>query len=136
MDAIRPPLASHDRLRRDCPAAALQTNRATNPQEALWPNTCRVQLSTEEHIQCPRPPYPPPERLFRRLAYPQPRPENGSPNTDPMIPRRPRQRSTVVALLLLFLNPLAIVLLVAAVFSAFLGQTVDATIIVLVVALG
>jgi Mg2+-importing ATPase len=38
--------------------------------------------------------------------------------------------------LLLFLNPLAIVLLIAAGFSAFLGQAVDAAIIVLVVALG
>lgn len=47
-----------------------------------------------------------------------------------------RKRSAAAALLLLFLNPLAIVLLIAAGFSAFLGQTVDATIIVLVVALG
>jgi magnesium-transporting ATPase (P-type) len=51
-------------------------------------------------------------------------------------PARSRQRSTAVALLLLFLNPLAVVLLIAAVFSAFLGQVVDAVIIVSVVTLG
>ena len=54
----------------------------------------------------------------------------------PNDPAPSRQRSTIVALLLLFLNPLAIVLLIAAVFSAFLGQPVDATIIVSVVIIG
>ncbi|HEX7361115.1 MAG TPA: magnesium-translocating P-type ATPase, partial [Bryobacteraceae bacterium] len=54
----------------------------------------------------------------------------------PNDPAPSRKRSTVFALLLLFLNPLAIVLLVAAVFSAFLGQRVDAAIIVLVVLIG
>lgn len=54
----------------------------------------------------------------------------------PNDPSPPRQRSTIIALVLLFLNPLAMVLLVAAVFAAFVGQTVDATIIVLVVLLG
>ena len=49
-------------------------------------------------------------------------------------PARSRQRSTAVALLL-FLNPLVVVLLIAAVFSAFLGQVVDAVIIVSVVTL-
>lgn len=47
-----------------------------------------------------------------------------------------KKRSALLTLLLLFLNPLAIVLLIAAGFSAFLGQAVDAAIIVLVVALG
>ncbi len=54
----------------------------------------------------------------------------------PNDPAPSRKRSILVKLLLLFVNPLAIVLLIAAVFSAFLGQAVDATIIVLVVALG
>jgi len=54
----------------------------------------------------------------------------------PNDPAPSRQRSTVAALLLLFLNPLAIVLLIAAVFSAFLGQAVDAVIIVSVVMIG
>ena len=54
----------------------------------------------------------------------------------PNEPAPSRRRSTATTLLLLFLNPLAIVLLIAAGFSAFLGQAVDATIIVLVVALG
>ena len=59
----------------------------------------------------------------------------GSPNTDPMTLLLPG-KARCCHLLLLFLNPLAIVLLIAAVFSAFLGQAVDATIIVLVVILG
>jgi Mg2+-importing ATPase len=54
----------------------------------------------------------------------------------PNDPARLRKRSIFITLLLLFLNPLAIILLIAAVFSAFLGQAVDATIIVLVVFLG
>lgn len=54
----------------------------------------------------------------------------------PNDPAPSRQRSTGISLLLFFLNPLAIVLLIAAVFSAFLGQAVDAVIIVLVVILG
>jgi magnesium-translocating P-type ATPase len=54
----------------------------------------------------------------------------------PNDPAPSRQRSTVITLLLLFLNPLAIVLVIAAVFSAFLGQGVDTAIIVLVVILG
>lgn len=54
----------------------------------------------------------------------------------PNDPAPSRQRSTVITLLLLFLNPLVVVLLIAAVFSAFLGQGVDAAIIVLVVVLG
>lgn len=54
----------------------------------------------------------------------------------PNDPAPTRRRSTVFALVLLFLNPLAIVLLVAALFSALLGQRVDATIIVLVILLG
>lgn len=54
----------------------------------------------------------------------------------PNDPAPSRRRSGVVTLLLLFLNPLAIVLLIAAVFSAFLGQFVDASIIVLMVVLG
>lgn len=54
----------------------------------------------------------------------------------PNDPAPSRQRSTIVTLLLLFLNPLAIVLLIAAAFSAFLGQAVDAGIIVLIVVLG
>ncbi|HEY3453859.1 MAG TPA: magnesium-translocating P-type ATPase [Bryobacteraceae bacterium] len=47
-----------------------------------------------------------------------------------------RKRSALTMLLLLFLNPLAIVLLIAAAFSVFAGQAVDATIIVTVVVLG
>lgn len=54
----------------------------------------------------------------------------------PNEPAPSRRRSTATTILLLFLNPLVIVLLIAAVFSAFLGQAVDATIIVLVVVLG
>jgi P-type Mg2+ transporter len=54
----------------------------------------------------------------------------------PNDPTPSRQRSTAITLLLLFLNPLAIVLLIAAVFSAFLGQAVSAGIIVAVVLLG
>lgn len=54
----------------------------------------------------------------------------------PNDPAPSRKRSAVGALLLLFLSPLAVVLLIAAMFSAFLGQRVDAAIIVCVVALG
>jgi P-type Mg2+ transporter len=54
----------------------------------------------------------------------------------PNDPAPSKKRSALLTLLLLFLNPLAIVLLIAAGFSAFLGQAVDAAIIVLVVALG
>jgi P-type Mg2+ transporter len=54
----------------------------------------------------------------------------------PNDPAPSRQTSTVLALLLLFLNPFAIVLLIAAAFSAFLGQTADSLIIALVVLLG
>lgn len=61
----------------------------------------------------------------RRLA------ENGLNDPAPS-----RKRSAITTLLLLFLNPLAVVLLIAAMFSAFLGQAVDATIIVCVVVLG
>ena len=51
-------------------------------------------------------------------------------------PSSARQRSTIVVLLLLFANPLAIVLLIAAGFSAFLGQLVDSAIIVVMVVVG
>lgn len=54
----------------------------------------------------------------------------------PNDPAPSRRRSTLITLLLLFLNPLAIILLIAAVCSSFLGQAVDAAIIVLVVILG
>ena len=54
----------------------------------------------------------------------------------PNDPAPSRKRSAIATLLLLFLNPLAIVLLIAAMFSAFLGQAVDAAIIVCVVVLG
>ena len=43
----------------------------------------------------------------------------------PNDPTPSRHRSTAITLLLLFLNPLAIVLLIAAVFSAFVGQAVQ-----------
>src|ERR1700722_10636004 len=54
----------------------------------------------------------------------------------PNEPAPVKRRSAVVALLLLFLNPLAVILLLAAVVSGFLGQPVDAGIIVTVVVLG
>lgn len=47
-----------------------------------------------------------------------------------------RRRSPVVDLLLLFLNPLAVILLFAAVLAGFLGQGIDAVIIILMVVLG
>ena len=53
----------------------------------------------------------------------------------PNEPAPSRRRSGVVQLLLLFLNPLVIILLVAATASAFLGQVVDAGIIVVIVLL-
>ena len=90
----------------------------------------------DKHSLCRRPPRPILERLFRRRAYLRPRLQDGSPNMGPNDPAPSRQRSTVAALLLLFVNPLAIVLLIAAVFSAFLGQAVDAVIIVSVVMIG
>lgn len=46
------------------------------------------------------------------------------------------QRSTFIGLLLLFFNPLSIVLLVAALLAALLGEPVDALIIVVIVVLG
>ena len=54
----------------------------------------------------------------------------------PNEPATRKGRSGVVAFLLLLLNPLSALLLIAATFSAFLGQVVDASIIFLVVALG
>ena len=54
----------------------------------------------------------------------------------PNEPAPVKRRSGVVALLLLFLNPLAIILLLAAVVSGFLGETVNAAIIVAMVVLG
>jgi magnesium-transporting ATPase (P-type) len=54
----------------------------------------------------------------------------------PNEPAPRRRRSGVVQLLLLFLNPLVIILLIAASASAFLGQFVDACIIVTMVLLG
>ena len=54
----------------------------------------------------------------------------------PNEPAPVRKRSAVTALLLLFLNPLALILLLAAVVSGFLGQEVDAAIIVTMVVLG
>jgi Mg2+-importing ATPase len=47
-----------------------------------------------------------------------------------------RHQSTLVALLQLFLNPLAVILLLAAAVSGFLGQVVDAAIIITIVILG
>jgi len=65
------------------------------------------------------------EEASRRLA-------DYGPN-DPVSSAR---RSSIVSFLLLFLNPLAVVLLIAAGFSAFLGQIADAAIIVTMVLLG
>ena len=53
----------------------------------------------------------------------------------PNDPAPRRRRSNVVQLLSLFLNPLVMILLVAAAASAFLGQIVDATIIVVIILL-
>src|ERR1700722_17953240 len=47
-----------------------------------------------------------------------------------------KHRSPILDLLLLFVNPLALILLFAAVLSGFLGQSVDAGIIVVMVVLG
>ena len=54
----------------------------------------------------------------------------------PNEPATRKGRSGLVAFLSLFLNPLSALLLIAATFSVFLGQVVDACIIFLVVALG
>src|ERR1019366_6934022 len=54
----------------------------------------------------------------------------------PNEPAPVRRRSALRSLLILFLNPLAVILLLAAVVSGFLGQVVDAGIIVTVVVLG
>jgi Mg2+-importing ATPase len=54
----------------------------------------------------------------------------------PNEPFAAKHRSPIVDLLLLFLNPLAIILLFAAVIAGFLGQKADATIIIVVVTLG
>ncbi|MFL6451886.1 MAG: magnesium-translocating P-type ATPase [Bryobacteraceae bacterium] len=54
----------------------------------------------------------------------------------PNEPATRKGRSGLLAFLLLFLNPLSALLLIAATFSVFLGQVVDACIIFLVVALG
>ncbi|MFL6414312.1 MAG: magnesium-translocating P-type ATPase [Bryobacteraceae bacterium] len=54
----------------------------------------------------------------------------------PNEPATRKSRSGLVAFLSLFLNPLSALLLIAATFSVFLGQVVDACIIFLVVALG
>ena len=54
----------------------------------------------------------------------------------PNEPATRKSRSGFVAFLVLFLNPLSALLLIAATFSVFLGQVVDACIIFLVVALG
>lgn len=54
----------------------------------------------------------------------------------PNDPAPSRKRFPLGKLLLLFFNPLAIVLLVAAVLAAFLGQGIDATIIIVVLTLG
>jgi Mg2+-importing ATPase len=48
----------------------------------------------------------------------------------------PKPRRSGVELLLLFLNPLVIILLIAAVLSGFLGQVVDAVIIIVMVLVG
>lgn len=54
----------------------------------------------------------------------------------PNEPARPRRGSAIGRVLLLLINPLALLLLIAAGFSALLGQAVDAAIIAVVVALG
>jgi Mg2+-importing ATPase len=54
----------------------------------------------------------------------------------PNEPTPSRRRSGVVQFLILFLNPLVLILLIAAVASALLGGRVDASIIVIVVAVG
>src|SRR5450631_1880852 len=54
----------------------------------------------------------------------------------PNDPAPTHRRSAVTAFLLLFVNPLAAILLIAAAFSAFLGQRIDAAIMVLMVVLG
>ena len=54
----------------------------------------------------------------------------------PNDPAPSRRRSLATELLLLFLNPLAIILFVAGILSAFLGELVNAGIIVLMVLLG
>ncbi|HXE65208.1 MAG TPA: magnesium-translocating P-type ATPase [Bryobacteraceae bacterium] len=51
-------------------------------------------------------------------------------------PARAKRRSALVSLLILFLNPLAIILLLAGGISGFLGQTIDAAIICSIVILG
>ncbi|MBZ5607947.1 MAG: magnesium-translocating P-type ATPase [Acidobacteriia bacterium] len=53
----------------------------------------------------------------------------------PNDPAPSRRRSSVVQLLVLFLNPLVMILLIAAAASAFLGQVVDASIIAAIVVL-
>src|SRR4051794_1285073 len=54
----------------------------------------------------------------------------------PNEPATARPRSLLLGVLLLFVNPLAVILLLAAGFSMFLGQLVDATIIIVMVVLG
>jgi Mg2+-importing ATPase len=54
----------------------------------------------------------------------------------PNDPAPSKKRFALAKLLLLFFNPLAIVLLVAAVLAAFLGQGIDSTIIIVVLTLG
>jgi Mg2+-importing ATPase len=51
----------------------------------------------------------------------------------PNDPAPPRRRSAVLDLLRLFFNPLVVILLIAAVVSAFLGQAGDAGIIIAIV---
>jgi Mg2+-importing ATPase len=51
----------------------------------------------------------------------------------PNDPTPARKHSALRELLFLFLNPLAVILLIAAVLSAFVGQKVDATLIVLII---
>ena len=54
----------------------------------------------------------------------------------PNDPAPSRRQSGVVQLLILFLNPLVLILLVAAVASALLGERLDASIIIVMVLVG
>src|SRR5690349_6007053 len=54
----------------------------------------------------------------------------------PNDPAPSRRRSGIVQLLILFLNPLVLILLIAAAASALLGERVDASIITVVVVVG